>query len=94
MTYIYHILKKQRPFDEVFEMEHVEQLKANHKRKLGKLRKRLNNSADPELLPLSANALKRDHYKFEEIEKQIALENARKLGVAPRVCIFYSFTFS
>lgn len=93
MTYIYHILKQQRPFDEIFEMERTAQLKANQKRKLGKLRKILNNSEVPELLPLIANALKRDHYKLEEIERQVALEIARKLGVAPRVYVDDSFTF-
>lgn len=93
MTYIYHILKQQRPFDEIFEMNRAEQLKANQKRKLGKLQKILNNSAVPELLPLIANSLKRDHYKLEEIEKQVALEIARKLGVAPRNCVDDSFTF-
>jgi len=93
MTYIYHILKQQRPFDEIFEMERSEQLKKNQKRKLGKLQKLLDNSAVPEILPLIANSLKREHYKLEKIEKHVALEIARKLGVVPRIYVDDSFTF-
>ena len=74
-------------------MERAEYLKKNHKRKFGKLQKILNHTAVLELLPLNANSLKREHYKHEGIEKQVALEIARKFGVVPRNYVDNSFTF-
>lgn len=84
INYIYHVLTQQRPFDEIFEMERADQLKKNQQRKLRKLQKILNNSTVPEILPLIANSLKRESYKLNKTENQLALEIASKLGVAPK----------
>lgn len=84
LTYIYHVLTQQRPFDEIFKMKRTERLKKNQKRKLGKLQKILTHSTVPELLPIIATSLKHECYKFSEAEKQLAVEIALKLGVSPK----------
>jgi transposase len=85
VSYIYQVLTQQRPFEEVFELEHLKQLEKNRKRKLSVLQRMLNERSVVEVLPIIANSLKDECYHLEECEKQLALEIAVKLGVAPRL---------
>jgi transposase len=84
ISYIYQVLTQQRPFEEVFELEHLEQLEKNRKRKLSVLQRMLNERSVVDVLPIIANSLKEECYELEQCEKQLALEIAVKLGVAPR----------
>lgn len=83
VSYIYQVLTQQRPFEEVFELEHLEQLEKNRKRKLNVLQRMLNERSVLELLPIIAGSLKEECYELEQHEKQLAVEIASKLGVAP-----------
>jgi hypothetical protein len=83
-SYIYHVLDQQRPFEEIFELEHLKQLEKNRKRKLKALKRMLKERNVVEILPILANSLEEECYELERHEKQIALEIASKLGVAPR----------
>jgi transposase len=87
MSYIYLVLTQQRPFEEVFELEHLEQLEKNRKRKLSVLQRMLNERSVVEVLPIIAGSLKEECYELEQCEKQFALEIAVKLGIAPRYYI-------
>jgi transposase len=87
VSYIYQVLTQQRPFEEVFELEHLEQLEKNRKRKLSVLQRMLNERSVVDVLPIIAGSLKEECYKLEKCEKQLALEIAIKLGVAPRLYI-------
>lgn len=84
ISYIYHVLDQQRPFEEIFELEHLEQLEKNRKRKLKVLKRVLKERNVVEILSILANSLKEECYELERHEKQIALEIASKLGVASR----------
>lgn len=81
VSYIYQVLTQQRPFEEVFELEHLEQLEKNRKRKLSVLQRMLNERSVVEVLPIIANSLKEECYELERCEKQLAIEIASKLGV-------------
>jgi transposase len=87
VAYIYQVLTQQRPFQEVFELEHLEQLEKNRMRKLNVLQRMLNKRSVAEVLPIIANSLKEECYELERCERQIAIEIASKLGVAPRFYI-------
>jgi len=87
VSYIYQVLTQQRPFEEVFELEHLEQLEKNRKRKLSVLQRMLNERSVVDVLPIIAGSLKEECYELEECEKHLALEIAIKLGVAPRLYI-------
>ena len=87
ISYIYQVLTQQRPFEEVFELEHLEQLEKNRKRKLNVLQRMLNERSVGDVLPIIAGTLKEECYELEECEKQLAVEIASKLGVAPRYYI-------
>lgn len=87
VAYIYLVLTQQRPFEEVFELEHLEQLEKNRKRKLNVLQRMLNERSVVEVLPIIANSLKEECYELEQCEKQLAVEIASKLGVTPRYYI-------
>jgi len=87
VSYVYQVLTQQRPFEEVFELEHLEQLEKNRKRKLSVLQRMLNERSVVDVLPIIANSLKEECYELEQCEKQLALEIAVKLGVAPRYYI-------
>jgi len=84
VSYIYYVLDQQRPFEEVFELEHLEQLEKNRKRKLSVLQRMLNEMCVVEILPIIANSLKEECYELEACERHLAIEIALKLGVAPR----------
>ena len=71
----------------MFELEHLEQLEKNRKRKLSVLQRMLNERSVVDVLPIIANSLKEECYELEKCEKQLALEIAVKLGVAPRLYI-------
>ncbi len=87
VSYIYQVLDQQRPFEEVFELEHLEQLEKNRKRKLNVLKRMLNERSVVEILPIIAESLKEECYELERCEKQLAIEIATKLGVASRYYI-------
>ncbi len=87
VSYIYQVLDQQRPFEEVFELEHLEQLEKNRKRKLKVLQRMLNERSVVEILPIIAESLKEECYELERCEKQFAIEIATKLGVASRYYI-------
>jgi transposase len=87
ISYIYLVLTQQRPFEEVFELEHLEQLEKNRKRKLSVLQRMLNERSVVEVLPIIVGSLKEECYELEQCEKQLALEIAVKLGIAPRYYI-------
>ena len=87
VSYIFHVLDQQRPFEEIFELEHLKQLEKNRKRKLKILERLLKKRNVVEILPIIANSLKQECYELEQHEKQIALEIAAKLGVAPRIYV-------
>lgn len=83
VSYIYQVLTQQRPFEEIFELEHLEQLEKNRKRKLSVLKRILHERSLVEVLPIIANSLKEECYELEQSEKNLAMEIATKLGVAP-----------
>jgi len=87
VSYIYQVLTQQRPFEEVFELEHLEQLEKNRKRKLSVLQRMLNERSVVDVLPIIAESLKEECYQLEECEKHLAMEIAIKLGVTPRYYI-------
>ena len=87
VSYIYQVLTQQRPFEEVFELEHLEQLEKNRQRKLSVLQRMLSERSVVEVLPIIANSLKEECYELEQCEKQLAIEIATRLGVAPRYYI-------
>ena len=87
LSYIYLVLTQQRPFEEVFELEHLKQLEKNRKRKLRVLQRMVNERSVVEVLPIIANSLKEECYELERCEKELAFEIASKLGVAPRFYI-------
>jgi len=87
VSYIYQVLTQQRPFEEVFELEHLELLEKNRKRKLSVLQRMLNERSVVDVLPIIANSLREECYELEECEKHLALEIATKLGVTPRYYI-------
>ncbi len=87
VSYIYQVLTQQRPFEEVFELEHLEQLEKNRKRKLNVLQRLFNERSMVEVLPIIANSLKEECYELERCERQLAIEIVSKLGVAPRYFI-------
>jgi transposase len=84
LTYIYYVLKGQKPYENVVEFQQNEQRKASNKRKLAKLHRLMNNSTLSDLLPLVVNSLKREHYKLSESEKELAYEMACNLNVIPK----------
>lgn len=84
LTYIYYVLKGQKPYEEVVEFQQNEQRKASTKRKLAKLHRLMNNSSISDLLPLVVNSLNREHYKLSESEKELAYEMACNLNVNPK----------
>jgi transposase len=84
VSYIYLVLSQQRPFQEIFELEHSEQLKKNRKRKLRVLQRMIKEATVSEVLPIIAGSLKEKYYALEEHERLLAIEIATKLGVAPQ----------
>jgi len=87
VSYIYQVLDQQRPFEVVFELEHLEQLEKNRKRKLSVLQRMLNERSVVEILPIIASSLKEECYELEACERHLAIEIASKLGVMPRYYI-------
>jgi hypothetical protein len=87
VSYIYHVLDQQRPFEEIFEVEHVKQLEKNRKRKLNVLRRMLAKKKVADVLPIIVESLKEESYELDACKKQLALEIATKLGVTPRYFI-------
>jgi transposase len=87
VSYIYQVLTQRRPFEEVFKLEHLEQLEKNRLRKLSVLQRMLNERSVVEVLPIIANSLKEECYELEQCEHQLALEIATKLGVAPQLLV-------
>lgn len=84
VSYIFQVLTQQRPFEEVFELEHLKQLEKNRKRKLAVLERMLKERSVVEILPIIANSLKEECYELERSEQLLALEIASKLGVTPQ----------
>ncbi|TXT67620.1 MAG: hypothetical protein BAJALOKI1v1_40023 [Promethearchaeota archaeon] len=84
LTYIYYVLKSQKPYEKVVEIQQNEQRKVKNKRKLAKLHRLMNNSSLSELLPLVVKSLKREHNKLSETEKELAYEMACNLNVIPK----------
>jgi len=87
VSYIYHVLDQKRSFEEIFALEHLKLLEKNRKRKIRVLKRMLKERKVVELLPIIANSLEEECYELERHEKQIALEIASKLGVAPRLYV-------
>ncbi len=83
LTYIYQVLKQQKPFEEIFKVEHLKQLKKNRARKHRILQRILKDSSISELLPILAHALQDECVKLEQTDRQFALQVALKLGIEP-----------
>jgi len=84
LTYIYYVLKKQKPYEKVVEFKQNEQRKRRNKQKLAKLHGLINTSTLSDLLPLVVKSLKREHHKLSETEKELAYEMACTLNVIPK----------
>ena len=85
LSYIFHVLSQQRPFQEIFELEHLKQLEKNRKRKLRVLKRMLSKRNIVEVLPLIAGSLKQECYELDDCERSFALQIATKLGVATSI---------
>ena len=73
-TYIYQVLSQQRIFDEVFELELLEQLEKNKQRKLASLEKMIKKSSISDVLPFVIDSLREKYSEFNDIETDFANE--------------------
>jgi len=82
-TFIFHILTQQRPFEEMFELQHSEWHEKNRKRKLSSLKKKLRQSTVVEILPILVAELSEKTIELNRAETNLAKELSNLLGVGP-----------
>lgn len=79
-TYMFHILSQQKPFEEVFELQHSEWLERNRKRKLASLKRYIRQSMVAEILPILVGELSQKTIELNRAESLLARELSNLLG--------------
>jgi hypothetical protein len=87
LSYVFHVLHQQRPFQEIFELQQVERLERSRKRKLGALKRLIRLSSAAEILPIMVNELSVKTIELNRTETLLANELATLLGVTPKIYI-------
>lgn len=80
-TYVFHILKKQLPFEEIFDLQDSEWHEKAKKRKMASLKKKLRRSKVVEILPILVSELSQRSIKLNQTETALAKELSNLLGV-------------
>lgn len=86
-TFIFHILTKQQPFEEMFELQHSEWHEKNRKRKLSSLKKKIQESTIVEILPILVAELSQKTIELNRAETFLAKELSNLLGVGTTLYI-------
>lgn len=86
-TFIFHVLTQQRPFEEMFELQHSEWLEKNRKRKLSTLKKKIRQSTVVEILPILVAELSEKTIELNRAETNLARELSNLLGIRAISCM-------